>query len=882
MITLDKTYDPKSFEEKLYQEWEEKGCFVAKPNPNKKPYTIMMPPPNVTGVLHMGHAINNTLQDILIRWKRMQGFEALWMPGTDHASISTEAKVVEKLKKEGRSKEEIGRETFLEEAWEWTHIYGGNIRRQLRKLGVSCDWSKERFTMDETLSKAVEETFIKYYEKGLIYRGNRIINWCPNCKTAISDAEVDHEEKQGHFWHIKYPIKGTEEFLVIATTRPETMLGDTAIAVHPEDERYQKLIGKTVILPLMDKEIPIIADEYVDKDFGTGVVKITPAHDPNDFEVGLRHNLPQINVMNKDASINELGGKYQGMGRYEARKAIIADLEQLGLLDHIENHTHNVGQCERCGTTVEPIISKQWFVKMKELAQPALEAYEKGELNFVPDRFGKVYGHWLENIRDWCISRQLWWGHRLPVYYCRDCEEIIVSRDVPEQCKCGSHNIYQDSDTLDTWFSSALWPFSTLGWPDENEMLKYFYPTDVLITGYDIIFFWVVRMVFSGIEAMGEIPFKDVLINGLVRDSEGRKMSKSLGNGIDPLEVIEQYGSDALRFSLITGNTPGNDMRFYYERVEACRNFANKLWNASRFVMMNIPEDFSSKDLKTLSLQMEDKWLLSKLNGVIEQMTANLEKYEIGLAAKSINDFIWDFYCDWYIEMVKPRLNGDDQEQADVARNVLLYGLKQMLKCLHPFMPFITEEIWRHLPDANSILMLEEWPEVKDCWREPVAEKAMDYLMEAIKSVRNIRNEMKVIPSKKAKVQIVTKDRDLKAQFQGQEIFFKTLASASCLEVYENKSGISEDAMSAVLTGYELYLPLDELVDFEKELERLEKEQAQLHQELERLKIKLSNPKFVEKAPEDIVEKEKEKQAMYEEMLGKVKERIHNIENKKK
>jgi len=881
MKELNKTYDPKSFEERLYKEWEENGCFSANPNSDKKPFTVMMPPPNVTGKLHMGHAINNTLQDILIRWKRMDGYEALWMPGTDHASISTEAKVVEKIKSEGTSKKELGREAFLEKAWEWTHEYGGNIRQQLRKIGVSCDWEKERFTLDENLSKAVEETFIKYYEKGLIYRGNRIINWCPNCQTALSDAEVDHEEKGGHFWHIKYPIKDSNEFVIIATTRPETMLGDTAVAVHPEDDRYTHLVGKKIILPLMDKEIPIIADSYVEKDFGTGVVKITPAHDPNDFEVGLRHDLEQINIMTKDAHINDLGGKYAGMERYEARKAIIKDLEELGLLDHIEDHTHNVGQCERCGTTVEPIISRQWFVKMKDLAKPALDAYRDGSLNFVPDRFGKVYANWLENIRDWCISRQLWWGHRLPVYYCKDCDNIMVQSEKPNKCKCGSENIFQDPDTLDTWFSSALWPFSTLGWPEETDMLKYFYPTDVLITGYDIIFFWVVRMVFSGIEATGQIPFKDVFMNGLVRDAEGRKMSKSLGNGIDPLDIIDQYGADALRFSLITGNTPGNDMRFYNERVESCRNFANKLWNASRFVLMNIPEDFKAKELNDMELKEEDFWILSELNKVIDQMNHNLDKYEIGLAAKSINDFIWDNYCDWYIEMLKTRLNGDDNVQKEVAQNVLIYVLKQMLKLLHPFMPFITEEIWRHLPENNSTLMLEDWPKVIKEFTNEDAEKSIIRMMEAIKAIRNIRNEMKVIPSKKAKVQIVLKEEEMKNAFERQEIFFKTLASATNIEVYFDKSQINEDSMSAVLTGFEIYLPLEELVDFEKEIERLQKEKMNLEKELERLTIKLSNPKFVEKAPEAVVAKEKEKQVMYKGMMDKVLERIKNIENRK-
>ena len=712
---LPKTYNPKDFEDRLYKYWNDNNHFVAHVDKTKKPYTIMMPPPNVTGSLHMGHALNNTIQDVLTRWKRMEGYSALWLPGTDHASISTEAKVVEKIKKEGKSKEELGREGFLEEAWDWTHKYGSTIKNQLKKLGVSCDWTRDRFTLDEGLSKAVEEVFIRLYDKGLIYRGDRIINWCPNCKTAISDAEVEHEDSQGHIWHIRYPIKDSNEYIVIATTRPETMLGDLAIAVNPEDERYKDVIGKTAILPLMNREIPIIADDYVEMEFGTGAVKITPSHDPNDFEVGERHGLGQYIIMNEDGTISSNGGIYEGLERYDARKKIVADLESQGYLVETKEHQNAVGHCERCTTIVEPLISKQWFVKMEPLAKPALEAYKNGEVNFIPERFGKIYTNWLEGIRDWCISRQLWWGHRLPVYYCDECGEIIVSRAKPEKCtKCNSTHLHQDTDTLDTWFSSALWPFSTLGWPEKTEDLEYFFPTDVLITGYDIIFFWVVRMVFSSIEQMGEVPFKDVFLTGLVRDSQGRKMSKSLGNGIDPLEIIDEYGADALRFTLVTGNSPGNDMRFYTERVEANRNFANKLWNATRFVLMNLEEDVAKEELNLDSLEEEDKWILSRLNSVVKEATENLDKYEIGMAAQKIYDFIWDEYCDWYIEMVKSRLYGENESSKQTAEKVLLFVLKDILKLLHPFMPFITEEIWQHLPDNDKPLILSSWPVYKD------------------------------------------------------------------------------------------------------------------------------------------------------------------------
>ncbi|WP_069649981.1 valine--tRNA ligase [Caloranaerobacter ferrireducens] len=878
---LAKKYNPKDFEERIYNYWNENNYFRAEVNEEKEPFTIMMPPPNVTGSLHMGHALNGTLQDILIRWKRMEGYEALWLPGTDHASISTEAKVVAKIRSEGKTKEQIGREKFLEEAWDWTEKYGGNIRKQLRKLGVSCDWSRERFTLDEGLSKAVEEVFIRLYEKGLIYRGNRIINWCPSCKTAISDAEVEHEEKQGKLWHIKYPVKDSDEYIVIATTRPETMLGDVAVAVNPEDERYKHLIGKKLILPLVNREIPVIADEYVEMEFGTGAVKITPAHDPNDFEVGLRHNLEQIKVMNDDASINELGGKYQGMDRYEARKAIVKDLEDRGYLVKIEDHNHNVGHCERCNTVVEPIISKQWFVKMEPLAKPALKAYREGRFRFIPERFGKIYVHWLENIRDWCISRQLWWGHRLPVYYCQDCGEVIVSRQEPESCpKCESTNIKQDPDTLDTWFSSALWPFSTLGWPEDTPELKYFYPTDVLVTGYDIIFFWVVRMVFSGLEHMGDIPFKNVLINGLVRDSLGRKMSKSLGNGIDPLEIIDKYGADALRFTLITGNTPGNDMRFHMERVEASRNFANKLWNASRFVLMNLGEELIEYDLAFNSLKEEDKWIISRVNKVAKEVTENLTKFELGIAAQKIYDFIWSEYCDWYIEMVKPRLYGDDEASKNTARYVLLYVLKDLLKLLHPFMPFITEEIWQHLPNTESSLIIAKWPVYKEEYNFEKSERRIGFIMEAVKNIRNIRAEMNVAPSKKAKVIFVTNNNDIKNMLSEGEIYFTTLAGASSIEIRDNKDGIGEDAMSAVVEDCEIYLPLEELVDIAKEIERLEKEKERLEGELKRVRNKLSNEGFISKAPKHIVDKEREKEAKYQNMMEKVLERLESLKRK--
>jgi valyl-tRNA synthetase len=877
---LSKTYNPKDFEDRLYKYWSDNGYFKAHVDKSKKPYTIMMPPPNVTGSLHMGHALNNTIQDILIRWKRMDGYEALWLPGTDHASISTEAKVVEKIKSEGKSKEELGRERFLEEAWDWTHKYGGTIKNQLKKLGVSCDWSRDRFTLDEGLSNAVEEVFIKLYEKGLIYRGDRIINWCPNCRTAISDAEVEHEDSEGHIWYIRYPIKDSNDYIAIATTRPETMLGDLAIAVNPEDKRYKDLIGKVAILPLMNREIPIIADEYVEMEFGTGAVKITPSHDPNDFEVGARHELGQCIIMSEDGSINSEGGEYQGLERYEARKKIVEDLEKQGYLIEIKDHQNAVGHCERCNTVVEPLISKQWFVKMEPLAKPALEAYRKGEVNFIPERFGKIYTNWLENIKDWCISRQLWWGHRLPVYYCDDCNEIIVSRTKPEKCnKCNSTNLHQDTDTLDTWFSSALWPFSTLGWPEKTEDLEYFFPTDVLITGYDIIFFWVVRMVFSSIEQMGEVPFKDVFLTGLVRDSQGRKMSKSLGNGIDPLEVIDEYGADALRFTLVTGNTPGNDMRFYLERVEANRNFANKLWNATRFVLMNLEEEIIEHELNLENLEEEDKWILSRLNTVIKDVTENLDRYEIGMAAQKIYDFIWDEYCDWYIEMVKSRLYGDDKESKEVAEKVLLAVLKDILKLLHPFMPYITEEIWQHLPKTENPLIISQWPKYRDDLHFPKAETRIEFIMTGIKGIRNARAEMNIVPSRKSTVIFVTEDEGIKDIINYGKRYFINLASAEKIEILDNKTNIGDDNISVVLSKCEVFLPLKDLIDFDKEIERLEKEREKLEGELKRVKGKLANEGFISKAPEKVVAEEREKQKRYEEMMEKVLERLENIKS---
>ena len=872
---LAKTYDPKGLEDRLYQKWLDKGYFHATVNPNKKPFTIMMPPPNVTGQLHMGHALDNTMQDILCRFKRMEGYEVLWQPGTDHAAIATEVKVTNMLKEQGIDKDEIGREKFLEHCWEWKKEYGGRINSQLRKIGSSADWERERFTMDEGCSKAVEEVFCRLYEKGWIYKGSRIINWCPVCQTSISDAEVEYQEQAGHFWHINYPVVGEEgRFVEIATTRPETLLGDTAVAVNPEDERYTDIVGKMLKLPLTDREIPVIADAYVDKEFGTGCVKITPAHDPNDFEVGKRHNLEEINILNDDGTMNNKCGKYAGMDRYEARKAMVEDLEKLGLLVKVVDHVHNVGTHDRCKTTVEPMIKPQWFVKMADMAAAASEAEKNGEVNFIPDRFSKIYQNWLNNIHDWCISRQLWWGHRIPAYTCDDCGEITVVRGgMPEKCpKCGSTHLTQDPDTLDTWFSSALWPFSTLGWPEKTPEFDYFYPTDVLVTGYDIIFFWVIRMVFSALEQTGETPFHHVLIHGLVRDSQGRKMSKSLGNGIDPLEVIDKYGADALRLTLMTGNAPGNDMRFYWERVESSRNFANKIWNASRFIMMNLEGKTvtAPKDLNALC--NEDKWILSRLNTVIRDVTENMDKYELGIAVQKVYDFLWDELCDWYIEMAKVRLWKAEENPA--AANDALWTLRtaltQGLKLLHPFMPFITEEIYCTLLPEEESIMISDWPVYRDEMDFADAEKAVSSFQEVVRGIRNTRNEMNVPQNRKTNIYIVGKDAECCARFESCKKSFTNLAFAKEIHVQQDKNGIGEDAVSIVVADGVVYLPLEDLIDREKEIERLTKEQERLTKEIARCEGMLNNPNFVNKAPAAKVEAEKEKLEKYKEMKEKV------------
>ena len=878
MKELEKNYNPSEIEDKLYDKWLTKKYFHAEPNPDKKPFTIVMPPPNITGQLHMGHALDNTMQDILIRYKRMQGYEALWQPGTDHAAIATEVKVIESLKKQGIEKADLGRDGFLEKCWEWRKEYGSRIIKQLHKLGSSADWDRERFTMDEGCSKAVQTVFIKLYEKGYIYKGSRIINWCPVCKTSISDAEVVHEDQDGFFWHINYPIVGEEgRFVEIATTRPETLLGDTAVAVNPDDDRYKDLVGKMLKLPLTDREIPVIADEYVDKEFGTGCVKITPAHDPNDFEVGKRHNLPEINIMNDDATIKLPGSKYDGMDRYEARKAMVEDLKALGLLVKVVPHTHAVGTHDRCKATVEPMIKPQWFVKMDEMAKPAIEALKNGELKFVPESFGKTYLHWLEGIRDWCISRQLWWGHRIPAYYCEDCGEIVVSEAQPEKCpKCGCTHLKQDEDTLDTWFSSALWPFSTLGWPDQTRDLEYFYPTDVLVTGYDIIFFWVIRMVFSGIEQTGKTPFHTVLIHGLVRDSQGRKMSKSLGNGIDPLEVIDKYGADALRMTLITGNAPGNDMRFYWERVENSRNFANKIWNASRFIMMNI-EKAPEKEVTLADLTMADKWIISKANDLAKEVTENLDRYELGIALQKVYDFVWEEFCDWYIEMVKPRLWNDEDTTKAAAIWTLKTVLIQSLKLLHPYIPFITEEIFCNLQDEEESIMVSQWPVFKEEWSFEKEEHAVETMKEAVRAIRNVRTSMNVPPSKKAKVYVVSENEELLQIFEHSKVFFATLGYASEVFLQKDKTGIAEDAVSAVIPQAAIYMPFAELVDIAKEIERLEKEEERLTKELARVNGMLANEKFVSKAPAAKIEEEKAKQAKYSQMMEQVKERLEQL-----
>ncbi len=875
---IAKQYDPSQVEDRLYSKWMKAGYFHAIPDKKKKPYTIVMPPPNITGQLHMGHALDNTMQDILIRTKRMQGYSALWLPGTDHASIATEAKIVEAMAEEGITKDMIGRDKFLERAWEWRRVYGGRIVEQLKKLGSSCDWERERFTMDEGLSNAVQEVFLKLYDKGLIYKGERITNWCPKCNTSISDIEVEYEEQEGHFWHIKYPVKDSDEFVEIATTRPETMLGDTAVAVNPEDERYSHLVGKKLILPLVNKEIPLIADSYVDKEFGTGCVKITPAHDPNDFEVGLRHNLPQIRIMDDNAIMNDNAGEYKGLDRYEARKKIVKDLEKLGLLVKVQGHTHNVGTCQRCSTVVEPLISKQWYVRMKPLAEPAIEVVRNGTTKFVPDRFSKIYYNWMENIQDWCISRQLWWGHRIPAYYCLECGHMMVQGSEPEVCpKCGSSRIEQDKDTLDTWFSSALWPFSTLGWPEKTEELEYFYPTDVLVTAYDIIFFWVARMIFSGVEHMKEAPFKYVFIHGLVRDSQGRKMSKSLGNGIDPLEVIAQYGTDALRFALTIGNSPGNDLRFSTEKVESARNFANKVWNASRFVLMNFDENVEFSKVDKNKFTVADKWIMSRINTVTKEVTENIEKFELGLGLQKVYDFIWEEFCDWYIEMVKPRLYDRESEGRLEAQYVLNFVLGNAMKLLHPYMPFVTEEIYTHLINDGRSIMISEWPEYSEELNFPQDEVKMKTIMDAIRNIRNIRAEMNVPPAKRAKMIFVASGEDEKATLTEGVSFFQRLAGASEVVVQSDKEGIPADAVGTVIAGVEIFIPLDELIDFEKEIERLNKEKANLEGELKRVNGKLNNEGFVAKAPAKVIEEEKEKRDKYQDMYNKVVERLEGL-----
>ncbi|MFQ8688906.1 MAG: valine--tRNA ligase [Blautia sp.] len=877
---LAKTYDPRGIEDRLYQKWMDKGYFHAKVNPDKKPFTIIMPPPNITGQLHMGHALDSTLQDILIRFKRMQGYEALWQPGTDHAAIATEVKVIEKLKAEGIDKNEIGREEFLKHAWAWKEEYGGKINNQLKKMGASADWERERFTMDEGCSEAVQEVFVRLYEKGYIYKGSRIINWCPVCKTSISDAEVEHEEQEGFFWHINYPIVGEEgRYVEIATTRPETLLGDTAVAVNPEDERYQDLIGKMLELPLTGRQIPVIADSYVDKEFGTGCVKITPAHDPNDFEVGRRHDLEEINVMNDDATINERGGKYAGMERYQARKAIVEDLEELGLLVKVVPHSHSVGTHDRCGTTVEPMVKPQWFVKMDEMAKAAIQVLNK-DLKFVPARFDKIYLHWLENIRDWCISRQLWWGHRIPAYYCEQCGEVVVARQSPEKCpKCGCTHFTQDEDTLDTWFSSALWPFSTLGWPEKTPELEYFYPTDVLVTGYDIIFFWVIRMVFSALEQTEKSPFHHVLIHGLVRDSQGRKMSKSLGNGIDPLEVIDKYGADALRLTLVTGNAPGNDMRFYWEKVEASRNFANKIWNASRFIQMNL-EGKTVTEPQLGELNPEDRWILSQLNTVAREVTENMEKYELGIAVQKIYDFLWEVFCDWYIEMAKVRIWNAQEDAA--AANDALWTLRtvltEALKLLHPFMPFITEEIYCTLLPQEDSIMISQWPQYREAWNFPEDEQAVLGVQEVVRGIRNIRGQMNVPQNRKTNVFLVGRDAATCERYEALKASYLNLAMAKQIHVQQDKAGIGEDAVSVVVSDAVVYLPMEDLVDREKEIERLKKEVARLTKEIARGEGMLGNQNFLAKAPAAKVEQEKEKLEKYKEMMEKVEVQLEQLQ----
>ncbi|MDL2325316.1 valine--tRNA ligase [Ruminococcaceae bacterium OttesenSCG-928-A16] len=872
MKELEKIYNPSQVEDATYDFWQKGNYFHAQIDPNKKPYTIVMPPPNITGQLHMGHAMDETFQDILIRVKRMQGYAALWIPGTDHASIATEARIVAAMAEEGITKEELGREKFLERAWQWKEQYGGRIVEQLKKLGSSCDWQRERFTMDEGCSKAVNHVFEKLYNQGLLYRGERIINWCPHCHTSISDAEVEYEEQQGFFWHINYPVKGSNEVVEIATTRPETMLGDTAVAVHPEDERYQHLIGKTVILPLVGREIPVVADAYVDREFGTGVVKITPAHDPNDFEVGARHKLPLIRVMDDDAKINQNGGKYAGLDRYDARKAVVDDLQAGGYLAKIEPHTHNVGTCYRCGTTVEPIVSMQWFVKMVPLAKPAIEAVKDGSIRYVPERFAKTYMHWMENTRDWCVSRQLWWGHRIPAWYCEDCGEITVSATPPTKCgKCGSSKIHQDEDTLDTWFSSALWPFSTLGWPEKTPDFNYFYPTNTLVTAYDIIGFWVSRMIFSGLHYTGQAPFNTVLIHGLVRDAEGRKMSKSLGNGIDPLEIIEEYGADALRFTLVTGSTLGNDMRFSDEKVKASRNFANKLWNAARFVLMNLPEDFTPGLPDEADLDLSDKWALALFNELAANVTENLDKFEMGLAAQKVYDFIWDVYCDWIIEISKPRLNSGNPKEADVARRVLVWLLSGALKLLHPFMPFITEEIYRALPGSAETIMTQKWPEQTQELAFTAEQKAFGEVIELVRAVRVARAEMNTHPAKRTNMIVETSHPEA---FEAAVNVIEKLGFAQSVLCVPRFMGDAASMVKVATPAATAYLPMAELIDREKELERLAKELAGAEKEVAALSGRLGNAGFVEKAPAHVVQDIKDKLTNAQDKLAKIQEGI--------
>jgi valyl-tRNA synthetase len=887
---LAKTYDPKDIEDRLYQKWLDKKYFHAEVDKKKKPFTIVIPPPNITGQLHMGHALDETMQDILIRYKRMEGYNALWQPGTDHASIATEVKIINNLKEEGLTKNDLGREEFLKRAWAWKKEYGGRITNQLKKLGSSCDWDRERFTMDEGCSRAVTEVFCRLYEKGLIYKGKRIINWCPVCKTSISDAEVEYEEQQGHFWHIKYPLvdengrPSTTEFLEFATTRPETMLGDTAVAVNPADERYHYLRGRKVWLPIVNKAIPVVEDDYVDMEFGTGVVKITPAHDPNDFEVGKRHNLEVINILNDDATINKNGGKYEGLDRYEARKQIIDELDKEGLLVRIEDYSHNVGTHDRCHTTVEPMVKEQWFVKMDGLIRPAVDSVRTGEIKLIPPRMDKIYYNWTDNIRDWCISRQLWWGHRIPAYYCDECGETIVSRTAPDKCpKCGCTHLTQDPDTLDTWFSSALWPFETLGWPDKTEDLEYFYPTDVLVTGYDIIFFWVIRMIFSGYEQMGEKPFSTVLFHGLVRDDQGRKMSKSLGNGVDPLQVIDKYGADALRLTLIMGNAPGNDMRYYDERVEASRNFANKVWNASRFIMMNMEKtsgEVMEAPFESISGKLEpaDKWIISKCNTLVKDVTSKMDDFELGIAVQKIYDFIWDEFCDWYIEMVKPRLyNSDDESSHDAAMWTLRNVLITALKLLHPYMPFVTEEIFCTMQDREESIMVSEWPVYHEEYLFADEEESIEVIKAAVRGIRNIRTEMNVAPSRKAAVYVVSTKKEITDIFNTDRLFFETLAYASEVTIQENKAGIADDAVSVVIADATLYMPFTDLVDISQEIDRLEKEEKRLEGELARSKGMLSNERFLSKAPKEKVDEERSKQEKYEQTMKQVRDRLTQL-----